>query len=603
MKKFWLAFAVIASAVLLSIPTFAASGEELLKSADVYMTFEDGIKDDNGNYSIYVEGDTPIVEGRFGSAINIKSVVNFLTVEEFFFDDDSFTITAWLNAHEHSGDPVIFGNKNWNSGKNVGWLVAMESQAFKYNANTATGTRTDSVYAYAASTMESELNNWYHIALSVDREAQEYYFYINGVLAGKTSFSSNNHGDEVYDDLDNGYTFNIGEDGTTLYNMGQKLDLDYDEIAVFKGKALTAEEVVAVYTYAPEGYEASVVTEKVEERLNPTADGNEVLATADLHITFDENFDDVNGKYTSAVTGTPTVIDGIAGKAMNLTDGSYLTIDKFGLGTDSFTFTSWLNIHSFAGNPGLFATKNWESGKNPGWIIALKSIIGGYSYQFNVNVDPETTTRFDPTGNISVALGAKQYDNWAHFAIVVDREAQTYDLYVNGRNILSDEFSDKGYAPTDSFDGGVFMIGDDHALYTANDANDESINVDFDELAVFKKALTADEVAALYCAISPDYAEEAPAETAAPETEAPVVETEAPAETAAPETEAPVVETEAPVVETEAPVVETEAPVETAAPVVEDVVVEAPQTFDAGVIAVIAAVVTLAGAVVSKKRQ
>ena len=65
---------------------------------------------------------------------------------------------------------------------------------------------------------------------------------------------------------------------------------------------------------------------------------------------------------------------------------------------------------------------------------------------------------------------------------------------------------------------------------------------------------------------------------------------EAPVETAAPETEAPV--------ETAAP--ETEAPVETAAPVVEEVVV-APQTFDFGVIAAVAAVVSLAGYAVSRK--
>jgi len=82
----------------------------------------------------------------------------------------------------------------------------------------------------------------------------------------------------------------------------------------------------------------------------------------------------------------------------------------------------------------------------------------------------------------------------------------------------------------------------------------------------------------------------------APETEAPVAETEAPVV----ETEAPAVETEAEVVETEAPVVETAAP-ETEAEVVETPA--APQTFDFGVIAAIAAVVSAAGYAVSKKRN
>jgi len=83
---------------------------------------------------------------------------------------------------------------------------------------------------------------------------------------------------------------------------------------------------------------------------------------------------------------------------------------------------------------------------------------------------------------------------------------------------------------------------------------------------------------------------EAPAETAAPETEAP-------AETAAPETEAPA-ETAAP--ETAAP--ETAAP-ETAAPEVAAPAETAPQTFDAGIIAAAAAIVSAAGYAISKKRR
>ena len=83
--------------------------------------------------------------------------------------------------------------------------------------------------------------------------------------------------------------------------------------------------------------------------------------------------------------------------------------------------------------------------------------------------------------------------------------------------------------------------------------------------------------------------DEAPAaeETTAPETEA---ETEAPA---AEETTAPA-ETEAPAEETEAPEETVEAPAETT---------EAPKTFDAGVIAAVAAVVSAAGYAVSKKRR
>ena len=81
--------------------------------------------------------------------------------------------------------------------------------------------------------------------------------------------------------------------------------------------------------------------------------------------------------------------------------------------------------------------------------------------------------------------------------------------------------------------------------------------------------------------------EAAPVETEAPETEAP--------ETEAPETEAP--ETEA--TETEAP--ETEAPETVATPAAEKE--EAPETFDAGIIAAAAAVVSAAGYAIARKRK
>lgn len=79
-------------------------------------------------------------------------------------------------------------------------------------------------------------------------------------------------------------------------------------------------------------------------------------------------------------------------------------------------------------------------------------------------------------------------------------------------------------------------------------------------------------------------------EVAVTETEAPVTETEATVEETVAETEETVEETEAPVVETE----------ET----VEDVVeTEAPQTFDAGVVAAAVAAVSAAGFAVAKKKN
>jgi len=383
MKKLWLVLTAVVLVVCCSLNVLAAEGEDLLKSADLYLDFENEVKDVTGNYDLYLEGDIPLVEGRFGTAGNIVSGLNFIGVEELKFGTDSFTVSTWLNVHEHAGDPVLFGNKDWASGANIGFLLSLRGSDWKYNANCAGGTRTDAEYPFHATTIESELDSWYHVAISVDRAANTYTFYVNGNKVGfTTDFAEKTHAD-IYDDEGNGYTFNIGEDGTTIYNMGQTLNVDFDEFAVWK-KALTAEEITAVYTYAPEGYEAAVVTESAAKApLEFTSDPAEVVAGAELHLPFDGSFEDTTGKYTVSSIGTTELVEGKSGQAAALRSGAnYLTVEDFKFGTDSFTISTWLNCRAFSGSdPAIIANKDWTTGANPGLILYYK----GANWQFNVN--------------------------------------------------------------------------------------------------------------------------------------------------------------------------------------------------------------------------
>ena len=88
---------------------------------------------------------------------------------------------------------------------------------------------------------------------------------------------------------------------------------------------------------------------------------------------------------------------------------------------------------------------------------------------------------------------------------------------------------------------------------------------------------------------------------AAAETEAPAEETTAPAAEA--ETEAPAAEETTAPAETEAPAEETKAPEETVETPAETTKEEAPQTFDAGIVAAAAAAVSAIGYALSKKRK
>lgn len=250
MKKLALVISSIIILAMLTPAVFAATGDELLKSADVYLTFEDGIKDDNGKYTILSDGNTPIVGGRFGSGVNFQGGVNFLTVDGWKFGTDSFTFATWIFCHEQGSDPAIAGSKWWDSGSNIGWVLSARDNDWKYNANSETGSRTDCEYSYSSSPLSDVNGVWYHIAIVVDRANEVYNLYINGVAQNEIDFSGNGHTGETYDDEGNSYTFNIGEDGSGIYNSNCTFNYDYDEVAAFK-RALTADEIAAIYAYEP----------------------------------------------------------------------------------------------------------------------------------------------------------------------------------------------------------------------------------------------------------------------------------------------------------------------------------------------------------------
>ncbi|MBO6052577.1 MAG: discoidin domain-containing protein [Clostridia bacterium] len=498
MKKLGAILLVVLMTIALSAVCYAATGEELLKSAEMYLTFEDTYADVSAKHEIQVDGDDPeFVEGRFGKAAAIHSGDGALYTEDLKFETNSFTVTTWVNVHEHDSDPCLFANKDWNSGANIGFLLSIRGSDWKYNCNADGASRTDTEYPYEIAGIGPMENQWYHIAMVVDRDAQMYYLYINGVPQTKgTSFAANGHEGLSYDDEWNEYPFYIGEDGTGIYNMSRVLNFDIDEFAVFFS-ALSAEDVTAIYTYAPEGYEAAEVAEAKDLHIplpEFSVDPAAVLDSADVYLSFDDGITDAKG-HTVRQEGEVETVDGISGKAVKIdSDKGHLAIDDYKFGADSFTVTAWIYGETASDDPCLFSNKDWDSSSNPGWLISQRG--GDWRYAANASgyekVDKTFNYALIPEDSFSIA------GQWYQMALVVDREAQQLRFYINGRPYY--EPVDFGIDHADaSYDTEYpFVIGEDGPeKYTTNNAGVILSNL-YDEIAIFKKALTGEEVAALY---------------------------------------------------------------------------------------------------------
>ena len=202
-----------------------------------YLTFDGNINDSTGNYETSSGGSISYGSGFFGQAVSVnKSAVN---LEDFNPGANSITFATWLNINKlEGGDPVIFANKSWSSGKNAGILVCVHSTG-ELRVNIADGTnRTDFMVSYPT----DMLDGWMHLTVVYDTAKNEIRvsFDFGDFLIGK--LTPENYGDSI----DGAYDLAIGEDGTNSYSAYIKGYID--EFMIFDG-AFDSNDLAALEEY------------------------------------------------------------------------------------------------------------------------------------------------------------------------------------------------------------------------------------------------------------------------------------------------------------------------------------------------------------------
>ena len=189
-----------------------------------YLTFDGNINDSTGNYETEASNSPTYGSGYYGQALNVnKSAVN---LKDFKPGASSITFATWLKISGlEGGDPVIFANKSWSSGKNAGILVCVHSTG-ELRVNVADGTnRTDFTVSYPTD-MQS---GWMHLIVVYDIEKNEIRvsFDFGEFAIGK--LTPENYGDSI----NGAYDLAIGEDGTNNYSAYIKGYID--EFMIFDG--------------------------------------------------------------------------------------------------------------------------------------------------------------------------------------------------------------------------------------------------------------------------------------------------------------------------------------------------------------------------------
>lgn len=209
------------------------------------------------------------------------------------------------------------------------------------------------------------------------------------------------------------------------------------------------------------------------------------------YLPFDGNYNDASGNNLNAsAVGSPTFVAGAVGSGAMLatTVNAETTYNYATLGTQlnlapaqNFSVSLWVKISSLSGDPGLLGNKDWNSGGNPGFVLFT---TGARRARWNYrNAD-------SPRIDSNVPPEAFPTDVWGHMVVTYDR-AGNASTYVNGNLIdvralgpVGTVFQAEGLNLNIGQDGTGTYGSDQVAAY--------------DEVALWNRVLTQQEVAAVY---------------------------------------------------------------------------------------------------------
>jgi hypothetical protein len=184
--------------------------------------------------------------------------------------DTDFSVSFWglippgITLH----DPSWFSNKDWDSGGNIGYVLAAQGPpyttkkgGFKWNFTTDTGPRNDSIRCPDCGLDDGK---WHHYVVTFSRLGDA-VFYIDGGQQGPNGQFDERALAGGYGSLDVGLPVNVMQDGTANYTDGTDCtcgvdcadwnDASISDLAIWK-RAITPDEVNTIYTQGLQGISA-----------------------------------------------------------------------------------------------------------------------------------------------------------------------------------------------------------------------------------------------------------------------------------------------------------------------------------------------------------
>ncbi|MBP9728012.1 MAG: LamG domain-containing protein [Candidatus Moranbacteria bacterium] len=433
-----------------------------------------------GNSGTLTSG--PVVAtGILGQAVDFDGTDDYVTVVDNTTldvgDTADMSISGWFYRDTFTTDNTIIAKRNGITSGDTGYLIYIDDATDQLIFEVSDGT--DEYSLTSASTFTA--TGWNHYAVVWDQDsAANSEIYINGSANGATdSGTIGNIGD-----LSNALTFRLGAEG----DSGNPFDGKLDE-SRFYSRALSAAEIRGFY-------DASAPDKGNSSSSQPEGTGqlNSGLAT---YFALDENTgtsttdSSANGG-TGTLTNGPTWTTGQIGSAVDF-DGTddYITVADADVldvvDSRNFTLSGWFTRGSYTTDDTIVAKSNGQAASDTGYNVYIDDTTDKVTFVANDGTDQYKLE------SASVFNGAR---SWGHFSIVWDDSgAGQTKLYIDG--VLEAATATGTFASVNSLaNASTFRIG------AESDAGNPFIG-EIDEVRMYSRALTGDEISQLYRLTTP----------------------------------------------------------------------------------------------------
>jgi hypothetical protein len=307
-------------------------------------------------------------------------------------------------------------------------------------------------------------NNWIHLAFTISSTSCE--IYINGKLAMSVPAG--------VIDWTGCESVTIASGAPNFIYWDHKSDLSsFDELRIFN-KAMTQEEIQNIIQndspYVPK-YSGEV-----------------------FYMPFEGNSKELNSNSAATVVGSPTYTAGKIGQAYAGATDSYLTFPTTNLTkTNEVSAVFWIKTNATPDRAGIL-TMSPEDLTNAGYPAVQNKRTNGFrffregsatSQQFKVNVGFGTGESWNDGGKIDPSSG-----KWVHMAFTVSSTSSI--IYIDGVKKLESKFT----TPIDWTGCDLLTIMSGVPRFTEW-AHKSDLSL-MDELRIFNKALSQDEVTAIF---------------------------------------------------------------------------------------------------------